>query len=58
MQTDEAVTAEHIASVLNRENLADCYLVNQADTLPDPEQAVRLCGLIRKDAYPCSLASY
>ncbi len=58
MQPDEAVTEEHIAAVLNRENLADCYLVNQADTLPDPEQAVRLCGLIRKDAYPCSLASY
>ena len=47
---------EHIAAVLNRENLADCYLVNQVDILPDPETARRLCNLISKDAFPCSLA--
>ena len=53
---DRIVRPEHIAAVLNRENLADCYLINQVDTLPDPEEAVRLCELISKDAFPCSLA--
>jgi probable selenium-dependent hydroxylase accessory protein YqeC len=53
---DTLVSAEHIASVLNREALADCYLVNQTDILPDPEQARLLCSLIGRDAYPCSLA--
>ena len=52
---DTPVTAEHIAAVLNREALADCYLVNQADV--HPEEALRLCGLIRKDAFTCSLTS-
>ena len=52
---DSVADPEHIAAVLNRENLADCYLVNQADALPDPEPVRRLCGLIRKDAFPCSL---
>ena len=53
---DRIVRPEHIAAVLNRENPADCYLVNQVDTLPDPEEAVRLCDLINKDAFLCSLA--
>ena len=53
---DTLVTEEHIAAVLNREALADCYLVNQTDVLPDPERARLLCGLIARDAYPCSLA--
>ena len=53
---DTAVSAEHVAKVLNREALADCYLVNQTDALPDPEQACLLCGLISRNAYPCSLA--
>ena len=53
---EQPVSAEHIAEALNKENLADCYLVNQADALPDPEQARKLCDLIRKDAYLCSLA--
>ena len=53
---DRIVRPEHIAAVLNRENLADCYLINQVDTLPDPEEAVRLCNLINKDAFLCSLA--
>lgn len=52
---DRIVAPEHIAAVLNRENLADCYLVNQADALPDPEPVRRLCGLIDQDAFPCSL---
>ena len=52
---DQPVNEEHIAKVLNRENLADCYLVNQVDTLPDPNIARRLCDLIAKDAFPCSL---
>ena len=47
---------EHIAAVINRENLGDCFLVNQADTQPDPEPVLRLCNLISRDAFPCSLA--
>ena len=50
------VEPEHIAAVVNRENLADCVLVNQADTQPDPETVRRLCALISRDAFPCSLA--
>jgi probable selenium-dependent hydroxylase accessory protein YqeC len=53
---DRIVRPEHIAAVLNRENLADCYLINQVDTLSDPEDAIPLCNLINKDAFPCSLA--
>ncbi len=53
---DALVSEEHIAAVLNREALADCYLVNQTDVLPDPERARLLCSLISRDAYPCSLA--
>ncbi|MBQ6514444.1 MAG: putative selenium-dependent hydroxylase accessory protein YqeC [Clostridia bacterium] len=53
---DALVSEEHIAAVLNREALADCYLVNQTDVLPDPERARLLCSLIDRDAYPCSLA--
>ena len=53
---DTLVSEEHIAAVLNREALADCYLVNQTDALPDPARARHLCSLIVKNAYPCSLA--
>ena len=53
---DCLVEPEHIAMVLNRENLADCCLVNQADTQPDPDIVRRLCDLISRDAFPCSLA--
>ena len=53
---DTPVREEHIAAVLNRENLADCFLVNQTDALPDPDQARRLCDLISRDAFPCALA--
>lgn len=51
------VSAKHVAAVLNREALADCYLINQADTLADPAQARRLCDLIGRDAFICSLSS-
>lgn len=54
---DTPVTPEHVAAVLNREALADCYLVSQADTLPDPEPARRLCGLLDRDAFICCLTS-
>ena len=54
---DTAVEPEHVARVLNRESLADCYLINQADVLPSPEKAVRLCDLLQKDAYVTSLIS-
>ena len=56
MAPDEPVCEEHIAKVLNREDLADCYLINQADVLQEPEQALRLCRLIRKPACTCSLS--
>ena len=52
---DQPVREQDVAAVLNRENLADCYLVNQVDVLPDPDSARRLCGLIAGDAFPCSL---
>ena len=52
---DRIAEPEHIAAVLNREDLADCYLVNQADVRPDQEPVRRLCSLIVKEAYPCSL---
>ena len=44
-----------IARALNRENLADVYLVNQVDALPDPSRVERLCDLIDKPAAACSL---
>ena len=47
-----------IARVLNREALADVYIVNQVDALPDPERAVRLCDLIQKPAAACSLMAW
>jgi len=53
---EDPVRPEHVASVLNRENLASCWLVNQADTLPDPAEARRLCDLITVEAFPCSLS--
>ena len=52
---DEPVSPEAVARVINREALADVCLVNQADTLPDPEPAVRLCGLVQIPAGICSL---
>lgn len=52
----QPVCEEHIARVLNRENLADYYLINQIDTLQEPDRAVRLCEMIRKEAAACSLA--
>ena len=52
---DAPVNIEHVARVLNRENLADCCLVNQIDVLPDPSVARRLCDLITVDAFAGSL---
>ena len=54
---DTIVTEEHIAAVLNREDLADCYFVNQIDSLANPAAARRLCNLIKKPAYMASLQS-
>jgi len=39
----------------NCEDLADYYLINQIDTLEEPDRALRLCELIRKEASVCSL---
>ena len=52
---DQAVRGEHIASVLNHEDLADCYFLNQTDLLQDPEQAVRVCRLLHRKAFAGSL---
>jgi len=57
ISVNDPVRIENIATVLNRENLADCYLLNQIDTLSDPQTARRLCDLISRDAFPCSLQS-
>jgi probable selenium-dependent hydroxylase accessory protein YqeC len=55
MDPGEPVRPEHVAAVLNREALADCWLVNQMDVLPDPGIARQLCEIINGDAFPCSL---
>ena len=55
ISVDDPVTPEAAARVLNQEDLADCYLVNQADLLENRQIGLRLCDLIRKDAYLCSL---
>lgn len=55
IEPDDPADEPTVARVLNRENLADVYLVNQIDALTDPERAVRLCKLIQKPACPCSL---
>lgn len=52
---DQPVYEDHIARVLNCEDLADYYLINQIDTLEEPDRALRLCELIRKEASVCSL---
>lgn len=52
---EDPVDEAAVARALNRENLADVYLINQADALPDPGLAVRLCELIGKPAAACSL---
>ncbi|MBO7711594.1 MAG: putative selenium-dependent hydroxylase accessory protein YqeC [Lachnospiraceae bacterium] len=57
MSGNDPVTNEHIAQVLKKEDLADCYLINQVDTLRDPKAALRLCELIEKPAYAGSLRS-
>ena len=55
---DEPVTERHIADVINAEDLADWYFVNQTDTLPDSEIAICLCRLIRKKASAGSLLEH
>lgn len=52
---NQMVTEQDIATVINRENLADIYLVNQFDVLSDPMAAIRLCQLIEKPASICQL---
>ena len=52
---DGPVQPAHVAAVLNREGLADCWLVNQIDVLQDIVLARQLCDLIDRDAFPCSL---
>ena len=54
---DTPVSPGHIAQVLNYENLADCYLINQIDVLPAEQPAREICDLLKKEAYCCALAS-
>lgn len=51
----QTVKGEHIASVLNRENLADCWFLNQTDLLPGPEPALEICRLLHAKAFAGSL---
>ena len=53
----EPILPEHIAQVLNTEDLADVYFVNQTDLLPDPAPAYALCRHIKKPAAAGSLQS-
>ena len=55
ISADAPASPEAVAHVLNREALADCYLINQIDLLSDPDPVLRLCGLISRDASPCRL---
>ena len=55
---DQPADEAAIARALNREALADVYIVNQVDALPGPERAVRLCDLIQKPAAACSLMAW
>lgn len=52
---EEPVLPSHIARVLNEEDLADIYLLNQTDVLTDPAAALELCARIRKPALAGSL---
>ncbi len=47
----DLVTAERAATVLNRENLADCYVLNQADDLKAEERGRMLGALLNKPFY-------
>lgn len=52
---DEPVRSSHVARVLNEEDLADIYLLNQTDVLTDPTAALELCSYIKKPALAGSL---
>ena len=52
---EDPATTEKIAAVLNAENLADVYLINQADQAENPETVPELCGKIKKPAAAGSL---
>jgi probable selenium-dependent hydroxylase accessory protein YqeC len=52
---EEAVRADQVARVINKEKLADCCFVNQVDILPDPRAAVQLCELIHVRAFAGAL---
>lgn len=52
---EEPAVPERIAAVLNREDLADLYFVNQADLAESPESVLSLCNAIKKPAAAGSL---
>ena len=52
---DSPLFPEQIARVLNSEDLADCYLINQTDVLDSPAAAAALCTEIKKPAAAGSL---
>lgn len=47
--------ATAVAAALNKENLADHYVINQADAVQDPEELQKLRSLIRKPVSVISL---
>ena len=51
----DPASPERIAAVLNKENLADLYLINQIDLLPNPETVLALCEHIKRPAAAGSL---
>ena len=52
---EDPATPDRIAAVLNKEKLADLYLVNQADRAENPETVRALCDKIKKPAAAGSL---
>ena len=58
LSCDQTVTETSLARVLNRENLADLYLLNQVDLLTDSRRAISLCELIQNRASFCSLKEF
>lgn len=52
---EDPAVPERIAAVLNAEDLADMYLVNQADLFPDKKPVLTLCESIKKPAAAGSL---
>ena len=53
---DTIVEPEHIARVINQEDLADVYFINKCDVLPDLQTVRLLSSLINKNTFAGSIA--